>query len=82
LSRTKKKARRIKNQAGITAKKRSKRRLYGKSGKAEVSAPANALKLYASFKNASRPQDGQTYAGMVESGAWVQDFTHIWFQGM
>lgn len=82
LSWTEKKARRIRNQAGITAAKRSKRRLYGKSGKAEVSAPANALKPYASFKNASRPQDGQTYAGMVKSGAWVQDFTHIWFQGM
>lgn len=45
-------------------------------------APANALKPYAGFKNDARPQDGQTYARMVGSGAWVQDFTHIWFLGM
>lgn len=34
------------------------------------------------FKDETRPQDGQTYDRMVESGAWVQDFTHIWFMGM
>jgi transposase InsO family protein len=45
-------------------------------------APANALKPYADFKDESRPQDGQTYARMAESGAWVQDFTHIWFKGI
>ena len=49
---------------------------------AEISAPANALKAYVDFKNANRPQDGQSYARMVESEAWVQDFTHIWFRGM
>ncbi len=76
-----KKARRIRNLAGISAAKRSKKRRGGKVP-GEVSAPANALKPYASFKNEARPQDGQTYARMVESGAWVQDFTHIWFLGM
>ncbi len=76
-----KKARRIRNLAGVTAAKRSKKRSR-KAGVAEVDAPANALKPYADFKNELRPQDGQSYARMVESGAWVQDFTHIWFRGM
>lgn len=82
LSWAEKKARRIRNLAGITAAKRTKRRAHGKPGKAEVTAPANALKPYADFKNRDRPQDGQTYARMAASGAWVQDFTRIWFQGM
>jgi len=67
--------------ADITAAKRTKKR-RGKPGIAEVTAPANALKPYADFKNQTRPQDGQSYARMVESGAWVQDFTHIWFMSM
>lgn len=81
LNWTEKKARRIRNLAGITAAKRTKKR-SSKSGIAEVTAPANALKPFADFKDADRPQDGQTYARMVESGAWVQDFTHIWFMGI
>ena len=79
---TEKKARRVRNLAGITATKRSKRSVHSKPGKAEVSAPANALKPYADFKDEQRPQDGQTYARMGASGAWVQDFTRIWFMGM
>lgn len=78
---TEKKARRIRNLAGVTAAKRTKKR-RSKPGVAEVSAPANALKPYADFKDEDRPQDGQSYARMTESGAWVQDFTHIWFMGM
>lgn len=81
LNWTEKKARRIRDMAGITAAKRTKRQRHG-SPKAEVSAPINALKPYADFKDDSRPQDGQTYTRMVTSGAWVQDFTHIWFLGM
>jgi len=81
LNWTEKKARRIRNLAGITAAKRTKKR-RAKPGIAEVTAPVNALKPYADFKNQNRPQDGQSYARMVESGAWVQDFTHIWFMGM
>lgn len=78
---TEKKARRIRNLAGITAAKRTKKR-RAKAGTAEVAAPANALKPYADFKDENRPQAGQTYARMAASGAWVQDFTHIWFLGM
>jgi transposase InsO family protein len=81
LNWTEKKARRIRNLAGITAAKRTKKR-HTKPGVAEVTAPTNALKPYVDFKDENRPQDGQTYARMATSGAWVQDFTHIWFMGM
>jgi transposase InsO family protein len=81
LNWTEKKARRIRNLAGISAAKRTRKR-RAKLGLAEISAPANVLKSYADFKNNTRPQDGQTYSRMVESEAWVQDFTHIWFKGM
>jgi transposase InsO family protein len=81
LNWTEKKARRIRNLANITAAKRAKKQ-RAKPGVAEVSAPINALKPYADFKNEQRPQDGQSYARMVESGAWVQDFTYVWFMGM
>jgi len=81
LNWSEKKARRIRNLAGITAAKRTKKNRR-KPGVAEISAPANALKAFVDFKNVNRPQDGQSYARMVESGAWVQDFTHIWFMGM
>ena len=64
----------------VAAKRSKKRRLS--SPNAEVAVPPNALKPYADFKNTSRPQDGQNYARMVNSNAWVQDFTHIWFMGM
>ena len=76
-----KKARRIRTLAGIVAAKRSKKR-RSSSPAAETAVPANALKPYADFKNPDRPQDGQHYSRMVNSGAWVQDFTHIWFMGM
>lgn len=65
---TEKKARRIRNLAGISAAKRSKKRRT-KSGIAEIAAPANALRPYVDFKNVSRPQDSQTYARMTESDA-------------
>ncbi len=81
LSWNEKKARRIRTLAGVTAAKRSKKRSRT-VGVAEVTAPANALKPYADFKDELRPQDGQSYALMVESGAWVRDFTHILFQSM
>jgi hypothetical protein len=77
LSWTEKKARRIRNLADVTAAKRTKKRRGGKRIPGEVAAPANALKPYADFKDELRPQDGQSYARMVESGAWVQDFTHL-----
>jgi len=77
-----KKARRIRNLAGVSAARRTKKQRGGKKMPGEVTAPANALKAYTDFKNEARPQDGQTYARMAESGAWTQDFTYIWFQGM
>ncbi len=81
LNWTEKKARRIRNLADITAAKRAKKQCT-KASAADVAAPANALRPYADFKDEHRPQDGQSYARMVESGAWVQDFTHVWFMGM
>lgn len=73
-----KKARRIRNLSGVVVAKRSKKR-QSSSVHAEVSAPDNALKSYADFRNSDRPQDGYSYARMIESGAWVQDFTYIYF---
>jgi transposase InsO family protein len=81
LNWTEKKAKRIRNLANVTAAKRTKNR-RGKPVVAEVTAPVNALKRYADFRDVDRPQDGQTYSRMVESEAWVQDFTHIWYMGM
>jgi transposase InsO family protein len=81
LNWTEKKARRIRNLAGIVAARRIRKR-RSKASVAEVVAPTNALKPYANFRNESKPQDGQSYARMATSGAWVQDFTHIWFMGM
>jgi len=81
LNWSEKKARRIRNLAGVTAAKRAKKHRI-KSGVAEVVAPANSLKEYVDFKDIDRPQDGQSYARMAESGAWAQDFTHVWFMGM
>lgn len=73
------KTRRIRNVAGVVVLRASKKRKTGKATPAEISAPVNALKPYATFRNPMRPQDGQSYAGMVRSGAWVQDFTYLWF---
>ena len=78
---TEKKARRIRNLSGITASKRIKKR-KARSVKPEVIAPDNALKRYIDLKDEARPQAGQSYIRMTESGAWVQDFTYLWFNGM
>jgi transposase InsO family protein len=48
---------------------------------AEIAAAPNALKAFAVFRDKAKPQAGQSYAGMVHSGAWVQDFTHLRFMG-
>ena len=32
------------------------------------------------FKDELRPQDGMSYAAMVNAEAWVQDFTHLWYE--
>lgn len=74
-----KKTRRIRNLAGLVIPRPSKKHKTTRSVPAEISAPTNALKPYAAFRDPNRPQDGQSYAGMVRSGAWVQDFTYLWF---
>jgi transposase InsO family protein len=73
------KTRRIRTLAGIVIPTASKKRRHGKSAMAEITAPANALKVYATFRNEARPQDGMDYSGMTNSGGWVQDFTHLVF---
>lgn len=75
------KARRVRTLAGVRIARPSKKKRYGKSSPAEILAAPNALKRFAAFRDELRPQAGQTYAGMVESGGWVQDFTYLWFQG-
>ena len=75
------KTRRIRDLADIHIPRPSKKHRTGKVAPGEVPAPDNALKPYARFKNESRPQDGQSYAGMARADAWVQDFTYIWFNG-
>ena len=74
-----KKTRRIRNLAGVTIPRATKKRRYAK-GTAEIAAPVNALKPYAVFKDENRPQDGLDYSGMVNAQAWAQDFTHLWFE--
>jgi transposase InsO family protein len=77
-----KKARRIRTLSGVVAAKRSKKNRSSSSPVAEVAVPPNALKPYVDFKDPDRPQDGQSYARMVNAGAWMQDFTHVDFMGM
>lgn len=78
LNWSQKKTRRIRSLAKIVIPRANKKRRPGK-GKAEIPAPPNALKPYIVFRDEARPQDGQDYSGMVYVGAWVQDFTHLWF---
>lgn len=75
-----KKVRRIRNLAGIVIVRASKKYRYGKTSLAEIPAPDNALRPYATFKDETRPQTGMDYAGMTNSGGWVQDFTYLWFE--
>jgi transposase InsO family protein len=75
-----KKARRIRSLAGITIVRPGKKRRSSQQP-AEIAAAPNALKHFAVFRDEQRPQAGQSYAGMVHSGAWVQDFTHLRFGG-
>ena len=58
----------------------SKKKRYGTSAAAEILAAPNALKRFAHYRNQSRPQNGLSYAGMADSGGWVQDFTYLWFE--
>jgi transposase InsO family protein len=74
------KTRRIRTLAGIRIPRLGKRYKYGKRVTPEITAPTNALRQYAVFKNEDRPQDGMSYSGMVNAEAWAQDFTHLWFK--
>lgn len=74
------KARRIRTLAGVTIARPTQKKRHGGSAPAEILAAPNALKRFAHYRNESRPQDGLSYAGMVDSGGWVQDFTYLWFQ--
>ena len=69
------KTRRIRRLASVTIARRSKK--YGKRAKPDITAPQNALKPYAVFRDASKPQAGMDYGGMVNAYAWVQDFTYL-----
>jgi transposase InsO family protein len=73
-------SRRIRTLAGVTIARPGKER-HSSSASAEIAAAPNALKQFAVFRDEQCPQAGQSYAGMVHSGAWVQDFTHLRFMG-
>jgi transposase InsO family protein len=71
------KTRRIRLLAGVSAATYRRNNTRQTSPVAEITAPANALKPYVRFITPDRPQAGQTYSAMTDSGAWVQDFTHV-----
>ena len=75
------KTRRIRRLAGLVIVRLGKKRRAGSSAVAEIAPAPNALKQFAVFRDEAKPQAGQSYAGMVHSGGWVQDFTHLRFRG-
>lgn len=74
------KTRRIRTLAGIVIPVAGKKYRH-RGGTPEIAPAPNILGEHASFKNEARPQDGMSYAGMTNVGAWVQDFTYLKFQG-
>ena len=76
-----KKTRRIRTLADVVIVRPGTKRRRSGSPPAEIAAAPNALKQFAVFRDEAKPQNGQSYAGMVHTGAWVQDFTHLKFQG-
>jgi transposase InsO family protein len=75
------KTRRIRSLAGIVITRPGNKKRRSSAAPAEIAAAPNALKRFAVFRDEQHPQAGQSYAGMVHSGAWVQDFTHLRFKG-
>lgn len=75
------KARRIRNLAQVTIVRPGNKRRRSSSTPAEITAAPNALNRFAVFRDQAKPQNGQSYRHMVNSGAWVQDFTHLRFGG-
>lgn len=74
------KTRRIRSLAGIVIMRPNRKR-RSSSAPAEIAAAPNALKHFAVFRDEQHPQAGFSYARMVDSGGWVQDFTHLRFMG-
>jgi transposase InsO family protein len=73
------KTRRIRTLAGITIVRPNAKKRRGNQQPAEIAAAPNALKHFAVFRDEAHPQAGLSYAGMVHSGGWAQDFTHLRF---
>lgn len=69
--------RRVRCLAAVTATFYRKTNTRQSTPTADIVAPPNALKSYVRYLNPDRPQAGQTYSPMTQSGAWVQDFTHV-----
>lgn len=74
------KTRRIRCLAGVVVPTASKKYRH-RRGAPEIAPAPNILGQYATFKDIDRPQDGMSYTGMTNVGAWVQDFTYLKFQG-
>lgn len=77
----KKKTRRIRNLAGIEAKRRQKRSKRLK--KPEIEVPDNLLRPYYALIDKSHPERGYTFKALEDPALriWVQDFTYIWWRG-
>jgi len=73
------KTRRIRNLAGITIVRPTKKHRTEKL-LPEIDAPNNALQSYAKLRQKDKPQYGVSYSDMTESGGWVQDFTYLFFE--
>lgn len=72
------KTRRIRQLSGVATVPYKITRTRQSSPASEIAIQPNLLKSFRQFRNNDRPQDGQTYQTMaIESGAWVQDFTHV-----
>ncbi len=81
LNWSEKKARRIRNLAGVTPMKRYKKHRT-RSKKPEIDAPDNALASYIEYVNPEKPWEGSSFNKMAKtSGAWVQDFSYINYHG-
>lgn len=81
LSWSERKTRRIRNLAGVTARRRKKK--ASSRLKPEILASSNLLKPYRRLRNPVHPEKGYTYDDMTDSKLkiWVQDFTYIWWRG-
>ena len=72
--------RRIRTLAGIVIETPTRKRWAKRNNPPEIPAPPNILHKYAQFRDEAKPQNGMSYANMVNAEAWVQDFTYLWYQ--